>query len=160
MVKVFVGVIFIAISTVLGKKITSKYLLKLKYYESLKRFNLHLKQNLMYKRDNLLDLLNFSCENQEFLATISSFKLNLYSETSRDEVYLPYWVDEEDKRFLNDYFNSLGKNNLDAEVEFVSAEQVIIDEKVKIIADNSSRFSNLGQKLGFSLGMVVFIIIL
>ena len=160
MVKFILGVISTISCTLLGRSLTIKYLYKLKYYECLKRFNLHFKQNLLHKKDNLLHLLDFKCNNNEFLATLSSVKLKKALSNDASTVYFPNWTDEDDVAFLTDYFNSLGENNLTAEVERITNYDLIINEKVSKIADKSIRFSNLGQKLGLAVGVAVFIIIL
>ena len=159
MVKLILGVVIILTTTVLGKKVTDKFHHKLKYYECLKRFNLYLKQNMLHKRDILVNLLDFKCENQDFSATLSSIKLKIL-QLSESCIYLPYWADEDDKTYLNEYFLSLGKNNSLAEIEFITAQEEIINEKVLKIADKNSKFLNLGQKLGLAVGIAVFIIIL
>lgn len=160
MAKIFLGVTIVVFASLFGKRFTEKYWLKLKYFECLKRFNLHLKQNMLHKKDNLIELLDFKCDNEEFVATISSFKLNKLNESQGEEIYFPYWTEEKDRTFLREYFESLGKSNVGAEYENILAQQTIIDEKVCEIAYKSSKFSKLGQKLGFAFGMAVFILIL
>ncbi len=160
MVKFIIGIALVGVSTVLGKRLTVKHLYRLKYYECLSRFNLHLKQNLLHKKEDLLELLRFKCDNEDFSATLTSLKLNVTLENDASELYFPYWADGDDRAFLSNYFNSLGENNLQAEMENIVIQENLINDKVLKIADKSSKFSNLGQRLGFSVGMVVFIIIL
>ena len=160
MVKIFLGGVIIILCTAIGKKYTVKHLHKLRFYECLAQFNLLLKQNLMFKYDNLLNLLNFETENQDFKATLDSFKLYKSNTFNNLDLYFPYWADDEDKQFLTNYFTCLGKGNSDSEMENLVFYEELIKEKLKKIADKSNKFSNLGQKLGFAVGMAIFIIIL
>ena len=114
----------------------------------------------MFRHDNLLNLLDFTTANQDFRATLNSFKCFKANTLNTLDLYFPLWANEEDKQFLNDYFISLGKGNADAEMENILYFEEQIKEKLKKIEDKSSKFSNLGQKLGFAVGMAIFIIIL
>ena len=160
MVKLFIGAIIIISCTAFGKRYTLKYSQSVKFYECLARFNLQLKQNLMFRHDNLLNLLDFTTANQDFRATLNSFKCFKANTLNTLDLYFPLWANEEDKQFLTDYFISLGKGNADAEMENILYFEEQIKEKLKKIEDKSSKFSNLGQKLGFAVGMAIFIIIL
>lgn len=160
MVKLFIGIAIILTCTSFGKGYTIKYSKSVKYYECLAKFNLQLKQNLMFKHDNLLNLLDFTTNNQDFKATLNSFKCSTANSLNVFDLYYPLWANEEDKQFIDDYFTNLGKGNTDAEMENILYFEELIKEKLKKITDKSSRFSNLGQKLGFAVGMAIFIIIL
>lgn len=146
--------------TFVGKNTTAKFTHKLKYYQCLTRFNLLLKQNLMYKQDNLLKLLDFNFENSDFKTSLQSLKIVKYNESTSNELYFPEYLETEDIAFLTNYFTSLGRGNLDSEMENLLFYENEINEKVDKIADKNSKFSNLGQKLGFAIGMTVFIVIL
>jgi hypothetical protein len=158
--KIFLGCAFIIFCTTIGKKTTDKYKLKLDYFECLYNFNNALKQNLMHRQENILNLVNVDTFCQDFKATLSSFKLSKQNETTNLDIYFPDWADDEDKVFLLNYFSLLGKGNLQSEMENMLYHEEIINEKLNKIADKNSKFSKLGQKLGFAVGMTVFIIIL
>ena len=114
----------------------------------------------MFKHDNLINLLDFTTNNQDFKATLNSFKCFTANSLNDFDLHYPLWANEEDKQFIDDYFTNLGKGNTDAEMENILYFEELIKEKLKKITDKSSRFSNLGQKLGFAVGMAIFIIIL
>ena len=160
MVKIFIGISLVVISTILGKSFTDKYKKRLNYYEKIKEFNNKLKRNIYYKQDSLLKLLDVDSKNDNFNQTLKSYKLYLYSGDSIEDIYLPDFLEEDDKLELINYFNSLGKNSVLSELEFNGYYEEQFNEKLCKIRDKNSRFSNLGQKLGFSFGLVVFILIL
>ena len=160
MVKIFLGCFIITVCTAIGKKTTAKHKHKLSYYECLLSFNKALKQNLQFKQEDLLNLVNFDYKNQDFNASISSFKLAKQNVFDYQELYYPEFLDKDDRAFLSNYFELLGKGNTKAEMENLVFYEELINEKVCKIADNCSKFSNLGQRLGFAVGMAVFIIIL
>ena len=160
MVKIFLGGIIILSCTLFGKKYTSQYYLKLKYFECLAELNLQLKQNLMFKHDNLLNILYSPPYSSDFNTTLDSFKLYKSNNLIAIDLYFPYWANDDDKQFITNYFLSLGKGNRDSEMENIIYYENIISEKLKKISDKSSKFSSLGQKLGFAVGMAIFVIIL
>ena len=113
----------------------------------------------MFKRDNLLNLLNYDSKNIDFNTTLNSVKVNKCYRHNKD-VYLPSWVNDDDVYFILNYFDTIGFYSVDAEVENIRIQEELINEKLSKIADKSNKYSNLGQKIGFSLGMAIFIIIL
>lgn len=160
MVKFILGCFAVVVCTFLGKKFTDKYLQKLLYYESLQSFNLNLKSNLRFKRDSILNLLDNEYKCKDFCLTLQSFKTCVFTDGKFSDVFFPDWFDLEDLNFLTEYLLNLGKGNSSSEKEFIDAYQILIDEKLVKIKDNNCKFSKLGKRLGFSVGMAVFILIL
>lgn len=160
MVKIVLGCAFIVVCTMLGKKFTDKYLQKLLYYESLQLFNLNLKVNLRFKRDSILNLLDQEYKSKDFCLTMQSFKTCIFSSGNLSDVYFPSWCESEDITFFTEYLLNLGKGNSYSEMDFADAYQILIDEKLVKIKDNNGKFTKLGKRIGFSVGMAVFILIL
>ncbi len=160
MVKILLGGIILFVSTLLGKSLTDKHSLKKKYFEDLKDFNGDLIRNLKFRKDTLFNTLKtYSCQN-DFNYTLDSYRAYVYNAGEVEDVFFPQYIDGEDRTFLYSYFEKLGKGNSFSEVEFLTFSQDIINEKLLKIKDNCSKFSKLGQKLGFAVGMTVFILIL
>jgi hypothetical protein len=158
--KIFLGCAIIVVCTLIGKKSTAKFKLKLEYFECLHNFNKTLKQNLMHYQSDILNLVNFENFSNDFSTTLSSFKLSRLNDSSSLELYFPEWLDKDERVFLTNYFNILGKGNLQSEMENLTFYEEIINEKLFKIADKNSKFSKLGQKLGLAVGTTLFIIIL
>ncbi len=158
--KLFFGVVIIPLCTILGRNITDKYFKRLNYFEQFLNFNKHLKQNLLFKRENLINLLNFPSSCEDFSLTLSSFKTSIMLEESSNEIFIPKYVEQKDKDIFIDYFSKIGKGSLTSELDFLNGFEIILNEKLVKIKDNNSKFSKLGQKLGFAVGMAVTILII
>ena len=160
MVRLFIGFISIFACSIIGKEITDKFRLKANYYERVREFNLKLKQNLLYRCDSLLNLVDYRTKNEHFNQTLQSYKLYLFTQGNIDDLYMPQFLDEEDRQNLLSYFLQIGKGNTISELEFIEYFDGELIEKLSKIRDKSNKFSNLGQKLGFSFGLGIFILIL
>ena len=160
MVKVLLGGIILLVSTFLGKSLTDKYSSKKNYFEDLKDFNGNLIRNLKFRKDTLFNTLKTYSYQSDFNYTLESYKTYVYTGGEIEDLFFPQYIDGEDKTFLYSYFEKIGKGNSFSEGDFLSSSQEVINEKLLKIKDNCSKFSKLGQKLGFAVGMTVFILIL
>ena len=160
MVKLFIGLISIVICTVVGKSITDKYCHKKLYFEYFKDFNQKLKQNLTYKRESMIKMLDFDCKNEYLNDTLKSFKTYLFYGKNVDDIYFPPFLEDEEIKIFKDYFETIGKNSAVSELEFIKYFDDKLNEKLLKIRDKINKFSTLGQKIGFSVGLAVCILIL
>ncbi len=160
MVKLLFAIVIIPLCTLLGRNFTDKYFKRLNYFEQFLNFNRYLKQNLLFKRENLVNLLDFTSSCEDFLLTLSSFKTSILLEESYSDIFIPDYVEQIDREIFIDYFSKIGKGNLTSELDFLSSFEIVLNEKLLKIKDNNSKFSKLGQKLGFAVGMAVTILII
>lgn len=154
---IVLGCTLLIACTLIGKYSTLKYKKRVDFFEEFIRFNNVLKRNLLFKRENILKLLDYNTKNQEFSATLKSVKLKICG-ISRDRIYIPEFIEESD--FFTSYFDCLGLDCSVGELDLLNEYEVISNEKLLKIKDNCSKFSKLGSKLGFSAGMVVMILLL
>ncbi|MBQ9782281.1 MAG: hypothetical protein IJW26_03755 [Clostridia bacterium] len=146
-------------STLIGKTFTDKHAKKYSFYDSLKRFNLSLKQNIKFKRKNIIELLDFKTSDEDFNCFLSSYKLKVTA-INDEKIYTPTWASEEDVEFLTSYLNGIGKNGSISELDFLNSYEDGINDKLIKIKENDAKYSKLGQKLGFAVGMGLVVIIL
>lgn len=157
MAKFFIGVLALIISTLVGHNFSLKQKRQLEFYEEFKRFNSSLKRNIQFRKDNLINLLNYDCKNDDFICTLKSAKL-IITGISKEEICLPEYIT--DKDFFNRFFCNIGYGNGINELNFLCEYEDELNEKLLKIKDNYSKLSSLYDKLGFSFGMVVMILIL
>lgn len=159
MFKLFLCLTVLIFSTVTGKNFTDKYSKKLKFYTCLKNFNLSLKQNIKFRRKNIIDLLNYNSNDEDFNCFLSSCKLAVTVGEVKN-IFLPKWATEEDRNFFVSYFEGIGKNGTLSELDYINSYSEIIDDKLIKIKENATNFSKLGQKLGFAVGACLVVIII
>ena len=158
MAKITICIVVLIISTIIGKSFSDKHEKRFCFYNSLKNFNLTLKQNIKFKRHNVLQLLDDNSYSKDFCLLLSSYKLSTLQGVDKGLCF-PSWAEREDIAFLTTYLNGLGKNSIETELDFINSYEDIIDQKLVKIEENKQKFSKLGQKLGFSVGLGLVIII-
>lgn len=159
MVKIFICIAVIFSSTLIGKSLTDKHAKKLSFFSLLKEFNSNLKRNVKFKRQNLIELLDYKSNDEDFNCFLSSYRLNVLSK--RDgEYFYPKWMSEDEKYFIKSYIEGVGKNGSQSELDFIDSYEEIIDEKLIKIKEDKRKFANLGQKLGFVFGVGLAVIII
>ncbi len=159
MVKIFICIVVIISSTLIGKSFTDKHAKKLSFFSLLKDFNSSLKRNVKFRRQNLIELLDLKSNDEDFNCFLSSYKLKVLSK-SDEEYFYPKWIDNDDKYFLKSYIEGIGKNGSQSELDFINSYEEIIDEKLLKIKEDKRKFANLGQKLGFIFGVGLVVIII
>ena len=86
MVKIFICIVVIISSTLIGKSFTDKHAKKLSFFSLLKDFNSSLKRNVKFRKQNLIELLDLKSNDEDFNCFLSSYKLKVLSKS--DEEYL------------------------------------------------------------------------
>ena len=159
MAKIVVCIAVLILSTVMGKSFSDKHDKRYQFYNSLKNFNLSLKQNIKFKRKGVLQLFEDKSYCADFSFLLSSYKLSVLQGFDK-KLSFPTWADREDEEFLTTYLNGLGKNSSETELDFINSYEEIINQKLIKIEENKHKFSKLGQKLGFTVGLGLVIIII
>ena len=152
--KIVFGVIFMALGSFIGKRVTDKYLQAKKYMSALASFNRALISNLGYKRETVKTLAQNSYGFADFDKTLAS----AFCEDG--DIYTPNYLNKVQAEFVRDYLNGVGRSNESGEKAFLSYSE---GEIVKILAeceDKNKKYGSLGLKLGFAAGAAAFILII
>lgn len=152
--KIAVGIAVVAALTLIGKCFSEKYKRKSEFFESLYYFNRDLSSNISYKKDSLSILIKKKYSSEDFNRLLNNAFAN-------DELCeLPRYLCVGEIDFLREYFNSIGKNTSFGEADYIEHADAII----KAYRDESKKFevkySPLYVKLGFTLGLTAFILII
>ncbi len=158
MIKVIIGIIITALSTFIGKKYTDRYLRRFSFFKAVGDFNSDLIRDLKFKKDGLV----YALEKEYLCSDFNSFaKKYAKAIKSGDEMpELPDYLTVAEKNDLKDYFCKLGKYSATSEADYLSVMREEISKKCEELDAESKKNSKLGGKLGFILGVAVFVIII
>lgn len=152
--KLVFGIVAVAALTLLGKCFSEKYKRKSEFFESLYYFNRDLSSNISYKKDSLSVLTKKKYASEDFNRVLNNaFESDEFCE-------LPRYLSNGEIDFLREYFNSIGKNTTCGEVEYIEHADVIIKSYRDETKKFEVKYSPLYVKLGFSLGLTVFILMI
>ena len=156
MLKIIVGITITAITTFIGKKLSDKFVYRDKFFAALISFNNRLISNLSYKKEELPVFIKNDFGFDDFNSTVSSLNFGL----SDLGLSFPDYLKKDDVKISRDYFIAIGKQSNFAETKYLRSMDRVFSEIKEKTAIQAEKSKSLGIKLGFSLGVIVFIIIL
>ncbi|MBR1867675.1 MAG: hypothetical protein IJ800_03745 [Clostridia bacterium] len=158
MLKLILGLMITALSTLIGKRFTNKYKDKYEFYKAYEKFNSTAIRNLNFRNGGIRGFYKDDFGNKNFNDFLGEIIDEIDSEAKIK--FLPNYLTEREKNEIVDYFTSIGRQNFNAEMDLLERTRVFLDEKIKELKEQSRRYSSLGAKLGFTIGMTTMIIIL
>ncbi len=153
MLKIIIGFLIVAACTIIGANYSDIQKKKEEFFFYLGDFNARLIMNLSYKKENVKRIL----EEEKY----ALFK-NIYEkgQSGRTENVFPNYLNDEQKKIVSEYFLNVGKGATKAEEDFLEYQSKIISEQLEICKFERAKNKNIGEKLGFGVGLAVFILIL
>ena len=153
MLKIILGITIVIGSVFVGSSLTGVYKKREKFFGSLLKFNAELKRNLIFKRESVTDIIS-SKSDYELLGGI-------YESIKKGEKFeYPSYLKPEQIKFTEEYFSSLGKRNRETEEEFLLYNESAIVSELENCSLENKKYKNLGEKLGLSFGLIIFVLIL
>ena len=152
--KVVFGLAFVFVSYLIGKNLTERKKFIKNFFETLKAFNVELSADVgLYctpLKEKLFEL------NEKTDKAIDGFEKIFGGETffCNDQR-----LNGEQRKFVSDYVNSLGKFDEKGQIKYQDKTDIIIDGFLTKSNEVFSKYSALSSRLAFCLGLTVFIII-
>ncbi len=153
MLKIILGITIVIGSVFVGSSLTGVYKKREKFFGLLLKFNAELKRNLIFKRESVTDIISSKSEYELFEIIYESVKRGEKFEYSS-------YLKPEQIKFIEEYFSSLGKRNRETEEEFLSYNESAIGSELENCSLENKKYKNLGEKLGLSFGLIIFVLIL
>ena len=151
--KVVFGLSFVFVSVLIGKNLTERKRFVKKFFEALKAFNVDLISDvglyytpLKAKLSDLNERVDGAIDGYEKIFSGETFFCN------------DRRLDIEQRKFVSDYVNSLGKFDEEGQIRYQDKTDVVIDGFLKKSEEIYSKYSALSSRLAFCLGLTVFII--
>lgn len=153
MLKVLIGVIAVFVCTAIGAACSGAFKKRVDFYSAVLSFNSELKRNLVFRRENVAEILQ---SKKEYAALCVFYP----SEEKNESEAAPDFLTQEQLDVINDYFSSVGKRDGEAEERFLDYFDGVFKAESEKCNAESKKYKSLGKKLGLSLGLVFFILIL
>ena len=152
--KIFFGLILLIGCTYSGYFLSQKCTRRKNYYSNFYRFNKQVLNEVSFGKKSIISILSEKKEKNEFYDLLE-YSLN------KKKVLLPEKIfNEDDATLLNEYCSILGSGDSLSQKRYLSG----IDDRVEIIlkecTETEKRYKNLYVKMGFFIGLMIFIIII
>lgn len=153
MLKIFIGVLAVFLCSAIGAAYSGAYKKRADFFALLLSFNSALKGNLVFRRENVAGILR---SKKEYSALRGLYR----SDEEEEKPTMPEFLAREQRAVINDYFATVGKNDGEAEEKFLDYYDGIFKAEAEKCDAENMKYRSLGKKLGLSLGLVFFILIL
>lgn len=154
--KIFFGVLSVFLCVAVAYKMSDKYIERRKFYESFNDFNKKLKNEVYFTRKTIVSVLE---ENQNkndfFYKSVREYYHNNKKRIRNIKVF-----SEEESDFFNKYLDVLGVSDGISQINHIEAAENYISEKLNQSIENEKKYRSLYIKLGFLLGLLIFILII
>lgn len=152
--KIVLGLILLAFSTLIGFLLGGKYSDKLQFYQDFCEFNDRLKLEISFKQTTLLKILENEKRRSDFYLAIKDYII--FKEKKFDKKY----IDAHEKEFFLSYLSNIGTSDKNSELKYLeNATNIIYAEHNKIKIEEK-KYRTLYIKLGFLIGLMLFILVL
>ncbi len=152
----------VCLSAFIGKLITKSFVQRDKFYKEMILFCEYLKNNIGFRQTKLSNL--FDDYMAQYPKSSNSFNylkevcLNGEARASKEQSPL-YFLKQEEKQAIINFFKSLGKGNSDVELSLINNFKTLIDTKSKDAESFRKTNESLTYKLSLAIGVVICILI-
>lgn len=143
------GLFFLTLSTVGGYFLSLKFIERRKFYSDFINFNKNFRAEINYGKNTLLNIINKNLEGKFY-----SILKAVYNE---EDYVLPSFILEDEKDFINNYFDFIGKTDKDSQEKFIDTSFVRLNEIYNSCLNEERKYKKLYVKLGFLIGLIFFI---
>ena len=150
---IFIGITGLILCMIFSYYKANKYVKRRQFYFEFYTFNKKLKTEIDFTQKTLTGIIN-EYQNSDF---IDAFRFYLkYNIFEFDNNYLG----EEDKNFYKNYLSIIGSGDRISQIQFIDNASEQIDIKYKNSQEEEKVYKKLYYKIGFLIGLMVFILFL
>lgn len=153
--RVFVGLIALFVSILISNFFAIKFTLKRKFYNDFYEFNKRYKSELTFKRTTLIKLINDNNGDSDFYSL-----LNNYFNNDNKNIELIKQLSDSEIQFLNSYLNNVGNGDTASQIEFINQSNEMLYELLNNSREEENKYRGLYVKLGFLVGLIIFVLII
>ena len=152
--KIFLGVLVLILSTLIGYKLSEKYVLRKKFYTDFASFNEKLTREVSFLQTTILSLIK---ENE----MVSDFSETLMVYIKEEKfIFSKKYLNEEEIEYFKKYLGVIGSVDRALQITFLNTVSYDLKGKLTVVADDEKKYKTLYLKLGFLTGLIALILLL
>ncbi|MBE7081058.1 MAG: hypothetical protein E7372_00670 [Clostridiales bacterium] len=152
--RLFLGIILLLLCVFIGYCLSNKYYFRRVFYGDFLSFNTLFAQEIAFKQTTIINLIKNQKSNTDFY-------LLLNSNISGQDVKIDYkYLTNEEKQFVYEYLNKLGKFDKETQLDYIKGVNEIIKDKNESSILDEKRYKMLYLKVSFLIGLILLIIVL
>ena len=164
MVKFFLGIAIVAFASFCGQLLAKKYRQREQFFKQLRAFNERFLSEITYYRRPLKSFISSYHYQGEFAQALQDFFDFLNENPSTPFFVIEgenyYFLKEDERKWVGDYFLMLGKGDSSSQKGYFSS---VKDALAKLQSDAETerkRYGDLYVKIGFLCGLLLLILII
>ena len=163
MVKFFLGLAIVAICSLLGYVLSSKYRQRKQFYVQLRMFNERFLHEISYYKRPLGEFIAKYTYQGQFDEVLHDFYKQLATQKQRHISFdfAEYtFLQKEEHVFLEDYFQMIGKGDSSSQKVYFSSMKEEIQKRCTTAETEYKKYGDLYIKLGFLCGLFILVLII
>ena len=154
--KIFIGLILLCFCVFISYMLSEKYTLRKKFYNSFLTFCKRLKNEVTFSKETLLSILKKDLDKNDLF--FKGLRKRFYNQ---DNIKVSFnFLSEDEIDYFKSFIENIGKTNAVQQYEFLSGTEKVIFEKLVVVQEEEKKYKSLYLKLGFLLGLLIFILII
>ncbi len=153
--KVILGMVFVAVSSLLGVRFADKYRYRQEVFRELYDFAIYFNSKVGYVNETVKDcLINLQKKIPQTLENLNAFLSGEKFECCDKK------LTDKQRELVSSFINSLGITDSINQKSLINSYTELIKNELSTEKINAQKFTGLSLKLGFSFGLIIFIIII
>ena len=149
------GILGLIVSTYLGYMYSKKYIDRKKFYEDFFYFNKNFYNQVSYSQNSLIKVVKDKDDNSYFNTLLKEIIINNNEDIKLSDNFL-----KEDEEFFKEYVANIGKSDYDTQKKYLSEMDSMIIKKMADAEENEKKYKKTYLKLGFTVGLIILIILI
>lgn len=152
--KLFLGIILLILSILISFIMSNKFYFRRVFFNDFATFNRELKQNILFKQNTLIKLINsYQIKSDFFILTKNYIENGQYK---FDKKYLT----KQELSFFDEYLKLIGVGDKVSQLDFINSVEDIISSKQVQAVNDEKKYKILYIKLGFLIGLILLILVI
>lgn len=153
--KFLIGILLVMTCTYISFRLSDKYTIRKNFFNTFLQFTKILKNEVSFSKRTILSLLkDKQCDKDLFYSVVTNYFNN------KDFTFDNKHFSNDEKEHLKSFLEEIGKTNSGLQYEFLSTTEKTIGEKLAVLQEEEKKYKNLYLKLGFLLGILLFVLII
>lgn len=149
---VFLGIASIIICSYMGVIFSDKFTARNCFYNDFMNFNTKMKSVTSFSHQSISEIVN-ELDDSDFKKCVVS----LFGETEYCKLR---YLSSEEQDFVKEYLNFIGKSDSVTQLSYLNSVESEIKSLSKKASEEYKKYRNLYIKLGFLVGLIIFVVLL
>ena len=153
--RIILGIVFVAISSLLGLRFTDKFKYRQEVFQKVYDFAIYFNSKVGFINETVKDcLVNLQKDIPQTLENLDKYFFGERFECSDKK------LTEKQRQLISSFINSLGITDSQNQKSIINSYIELLKSELESIKTFNQKFVGLSVKLGFSFGLIVFIILI